>query len=61
MIYQLRFILSRSKLFAWVLFLLLSSYQNAFAESIATVIFAQGEVYALTDKNEKETCKKDRR
>lgn len=50
--------LKRSNSLVWVLFLLLLSYQNAFAESAANVIFAKGEVYVLNDKHDKRDLQK---
>ncbi|MEY3808322.1 MAG: hypothetical protein RI893_1298, partial [Pseudomonadota bacterium] len=42
----------------WVLFLSISSIQQACAETVAHVIFANGEVYAISDKGTKQDLQK---
>lgn len=59
MIYKSYCFLKCSKPLRWALFLLiLSSYQQVFAESVANVIFAKGEVQAINDKSDKRDLQK---
>lgn len=51
--------LRRSCFLMWTLpLLLLAGHQSAFAEPVANVIFAKGEVYALTDKSGRRDLQK---